>query len=102
MNEEEIVYPQMPDWRNLLSPELLLVYVASTLGELSINKETRTITMNTPYQYEPDFLDTWQSIIDNYRQQYLQDCPDNEGAANDLQLFKEFDNLISVLRQELL
>lgn len=98
---EQITYPQMPDWRNLVSPELLLVYVASTLGELSIDKDARTITMNSTYTYDISFLNNWQSIIDDYRVQYLADCENNEGAPNDLQLFKNFDNMISVLRQEL-
>ena len=60
---EQITYPQMPDWRNLVSPELLLVYVASTLGELSIDKDARTITMNSTYTYDISFLNNWQSII---------------------------------------
>lgn len=98
---EQITYPQMPDWRNLVSPELLLVYVASTLGELSIDKDARTITMNSVYTYDISFLDNWQNIINDYREQYLDDCENNEGEPNDLQLFKNFDNMISVLRQEL-
>ena len=98
---EQITYPQMPDWRNLVSPELLLVYIASTLGELSIDTDARTITMNSVYTYDISFLDNWQNIINHYREQYLDDCENNEGALNDLQLFKNFDNMISVLRQEL-
>lgn len=35
---EQIQYPQMPDWRNLVSPDLLLLYIASTLGELHLTK----------------------------------------------------------------
>ncbi len=98
---EQIQYPQMPDWRDLVSSDLLLLYIASTLGELTLDKNTRTITMNSTYTYDMDFLDQWQSLINDYRTQYLEACENNEGAANDLQLFSNFDNMISVLRQEL-
>ena len=53
---EQIQYPQMPDWRDLVSSDLLLLYIASTLGELTLDKNTRTITMNSTYTYDMDFL----------------------------------------------
>tara|TARA_R100000908_G_C3755566_1_gene150041 strand:- start:5498 stop:5803 length:306 start_codon:yes stop_codon:yes gene_type:complete len=98
---EQIQYPQMPDWRNLVSPDLLLLYIASTLGELTLDKDNHTVTMNSTYTYDVDFFDQWEALINDYRTQYLEACENNEGAANDLQLFSNFDNMISVLRQEL-
>ena len=69
--------------------------------ELTIDKDNHTITMNSSYTYDIDFLDQWQALINDYKTQYLEACENNEGAVNDIQLFDNFDNMISVLRQEL-
>ena len=100
MNEStEIEQGHMPNWSNLLSPELLLIHVAQQMGEFTIDTENRTITMNTTYTYSSDWSDAWLNILDEQEQLYLQTCVDEKGSPNDLQLFKEFRLLIQELQQ---
>ena len=96
----DIEQGQMPQWDNLLSPELLLIYVAQHLGELTLDTENRTVTMNTTYTYEPGWSDAWLNIINNQEQKYLETCVDQKGSPNDLQLFEEFKVLIKELQQK--
>jgi hypothetical protein len=90
----------MPQWQNLLSPELLLIYIAQHLGELTLDTENKTITMNTTYTYESGWSEGWLNIINDQEQLYLETCVDQKGSPNDLQLFKEFRLLIEELQQK--
>ena len=97
---EEKIYPPMPQWQELLSPELLLIYVAQHMAECTLDTTNRTVTMNTTYSYEEGWAQNWLNIIENYEQQYIDNCSDGEGAVNDLKLFKEFKILIQELQQK--
>ena len=97
---EETTYPQMPKWENLLSPELLLIYVAQHMGECTLDTTNRTVTMNATYTYEEGWAQSWLNIVEQFESDYLANCTNGEGAENDLQLFKEFKTLIQELQQK--
>lgn len=100
MSEEvEKVYPQMPLWQNMLSPELLLIYVAQSMGEFTVDKDNKQITMSVPYNYDSEWAQNWLNMIEDFEAQYITNCENQKGAPNDLSLFKEFRILIQELQQ---
>ena len=69
------------------------------MGEFTIDKDNKQITMSTTYTYESEWAENWLRIIESTEQDYITDCDNQEGAPNDLQLFKEFKVLIQELQQ---
>ena len=84
----------------LIPLEVMFLYAASNMGEFTVDKTNRTITMNSSYTIDSDTLDSWQTTLANAKNEYESEYSvDNELASNDYVLFDKLENWLSVSKQ---
>ena len=92
--------PTMKELDELIPLEVMFLYAASNMGEFTVDKTNRTITMNSSYTIDSDTLDSWQTTLSNAKSEYESEYSlDNELASNDYKLFDKLENWLSVSKQ---
>ena len=92
--------PRMKGLDELIPLEVMFLYAAANMGEFTVDKTNRTITMNSSYTIDSDTLDSWQTTLANAKNEYESEYSlDNELASNDYTLFDKLENWLSVSKQ---
>ena len=96
---EIIEYPAMLPLSTLLNSAALGIYCAGELGQFTIDKDNKTITLNSTYTYDDAEIQKWQDTLSQAIANYNADLPAGvEIANNDDQLFMNVQEMIDKIK----
>tara|TARA_B100000963_G_C22632719_1_gene675821 strand:+ start:1473 stop:1784 length:312 start_codon:yes stop_codon:yes gene_type:complete len=96
----ETTSPPMKPLNELLILEALFLYCVSNVGGFTVDKTTKTITLDQPYTFDTSAFTYWENSLNNAKEQYINELePNQEMSANDQQLFLDIENWIQIGKQ---
>jgi hypothetical protein len=99
MSENQLQYPAMLPLTTLLPSTALFLYCAGELGQFSIDKENKTITLNTPFLYNEIEIQEWQNILSQAIIDYKANLNSGEEMGNnDDLLFMNVQEMIDKIK----
>lgn len=92
--------PRIKELNELIPLEAMFLYCVSNMGQFTIDKTNRTITMNESYSIDSNTLNLWEDMLNEAKREYEAEYSlDNELASNDYVLFDKLENWLSVSKQ---